>query len=77
MTDEENSVIQKKIWQASLSSIVISVALIVLCKSAQNNNDLLTAFILVFTSNLVMLVYLFGLRHYFKLLYKPKKDGAK
>lgn len=56
----------KKIANASLGSIIIAVGLMIVAKKAQTNGDLLRAWILVVTSNFVMLVYLFGLRRYFK-----------
>jgi hypothetical protein len=63
---EERKALSKKVALASLASIVICIALIVFSKMAQSNGDLIRALILMITSNFVTLVYLFGVRYYFK-----------
>jgi len=71
---EERKAFNGKIAKASLASIVICVALIILAKTAQRNGDLNTALILMFTSNFVTLVYLFGIRYYFKKMRAIKEQ---
>lgn len=73
---EERQAWGKKVFNASLASIVICIGLIILAKTAQNNGDLITALILVFTSNFVTVTYLFGLRYYFRKI-AALEEGAK
>jgi hypothetical protein len=65
------------IRNSSLAATAIGIGLIIVSKHAQANDELLRSWILMFTSNIVMLVYLFGLRHYIKLMTKKGKDGTK
>lgn len=73
---EQTKAIGLKLRNASLAATVICIGLIIVSKHAQTEGDLLRSWALMFTSNLVMLVYLFGLRRYVKVLAKPeaKKD---
>ena len=64
-------IVSKKMAKASLACIVLCVGLLWISKLAQQH-DLLQAYALVFTSNIVMLVYLFGLRNYIKQLQNSK-----
>jgi hypothetical protein len=77
MDQKEKQEIGIKIRNASLVSIGLCVALIFITLKAQSNGYLLMAYIAVVTSNVITIVYLFGLRHYINLLYKPKKQKKK
>jgi predicted Na+-dependent transporter len=68
--DKDNQGINKKIFKASLVSLVLCIGLIIVARIAQNNEQLEQAFVLVFTSNIITVVYLFGLRYWIKKLYK-------
>lgn len=59
-----------KTFKLSLISIILCIGLIIVALIAQNNGLLIQAFILIFTSNLVMVICLFGLRYYIKKLHK-------
>jgi len=60
--------ISKEIGKSSLAYIILCVGLIWMSKVAIQSNDLLYAWVFIFTSNLLTLTYLFGLRKYIKQL---------
>jgi len=65
----------KKDWtKISFVYIFLCVCLIWLSKTAQDNQDLLRAWILLFTSNILTIVYLFGFRNYVRNVRKKEES---
>ena len=68
--------IPKELAKASLAAIVIGVGLCWIGWKAYLNGNLLQSYVLIFTSNIVTLIYLFGTRKYYKQM-GVKKDDSK
>jgi len=58
--------ISKQIVVASFVYILLAISFIWVSKIALHNQNILCAWILVFTSNIITLIYLFGIRKYIK-----------
>ena len=60
----------KKVFHSSLAALVICIGLCVIAKKAQASGELWQAFTLVVTSNIVIIVFLLGIRSYTKQVHK-------
>ena len=67
------NVVAKKALKASIVSVILCIALMYMTKVAQYNGDLWRAFVLIVTANVVMIVYLLGIRKYMKEFFQERE----